>query len=155
MRIRPPAGAFSGWSHLEAIQNCDLSTVGPLGWERESYSLSQPLPAATASEWWSAKVPAVSLCPISVKQQLHGSSGKSWKSLHQSSVIGTERQQKRPVQTPWACLFCNMRAKTSSRDFVVVQQGKQGMIFGIWPTIPPRPLLCVYFNYSLHFAWKL
>ncbi|CAB1441437.1 unnamed protein product [Pleuronectes platessa] len=79
MRIRPQAGAFSVRSHLEAIQNCDLSTLGPLGLDRGSGRLSQPSPAANEINAWSdtscfccliATVPKISQCSTKLSKRL-------------------------------------------------------------------------------------
>lgn len=128
--------------------------IGPSG-TRER--ILQPFPDCASSncKWVIECQSASSFSVPSISQT--ATSWILWKVMKITAPVKchwNQKTRKQTRKTPRACLFCTMRAKTSS-NFLVEQQGKQGMIFGVWPTISPRPLLCVYFNYSLHFAWKL
>lgn len=75
-----------------------------------------------------------------------------------TSLVSQQERKKTeiyPIQSLILCLFWIMTVENSSRDFFVEPHSKRSPIFRVWPVVPPRPLFCVYFNYSLRFASKL
>lgn len=82
---------------------------------------------------------------------------ESHTSRHITKVSQQEKKKEiYPTQSLRPCLFWITTVENSSRDFFFVEpHSKRSPIFGVWPVVSPRPLFCVYFNYSLHFASKL